>query len=259
VGDAVRLVALVGLLVNAATGAVGVGSHLWLIGKLPGFSQPDLLLVPLPGVVPMTRVLLVATALPAYLALVFGYRHTARLLASISIGTVVVAAVGNLFEGYPLVAGRWLTILLDVLIFATLWAHHGDSPPIPRRPWLLALPAATAFAALTFVVGVSFPVTWWLVDWSAICCVPITVGLVTHLAVRGRPEWSVALTMLAGVVLVQRLVTLPEFVGDATASQQPVVLAVGLAEVAALVAAGLPVAWLARRAWRRSSAEAVPA
>lgn len=262
-GDAVRLVALVGLLVYAATSAVGLGAHLWLIGKLPGFSPPDVWIGPVPGVVSLTGVLLAAAAVPAYFALILGHRHAARLLASISIGTVVVTALGDLFAGYPLMAGRWLTIGLELLIFAALWAHHGDSAPIPRRPWLLALPAAVAVAALTVVVTASFPVTWWLVDWPAICCVVAVVGLVAHLAVRGgafdRPAWSVALALLAGLVLVQRLATLPEFVGGATAAQRSVVLAVGLAEVAAVVAAGLPVAWLARRAWRRSPVSAVAA
>jgi hypothetical protein len=146
-----------------------------------------------------------------------------------------------------------------VLVFAGLWAHHGDAPPVPRRPWLLALPVAVAAAAATFVATASFEVTWWLVDWPAICCAFMAIGLVVHVAVRGRPEWSLALAMLAGVVLVQRLATLPEFVGVATATQQPVVLAVGLAETAAVVAAGLPVAWLARRAWARLPVEGVPA
>ena len=41
-GDAVRLVALIGLLVSGASGAVGTVAHLWLVGKLPGFTPPDL-------------------------------------------------------------------------------------------------------------------------------------------------------------------------------------------------------------------------
>jgi hypothetical protein len=258
-GDAVRIVALVGLLVNAATGAVAVGAHLWLIGKLPGFTQPDVWVGPLPGVVPMTRVLLVATALPAFAALIFGHRHAARLLASISLGTVMLTAVGDLIAGYPPMAGRWLAILLNLLIFAALCAHHGDAPPLPRRPWLLALPVAIGVALTMVVATASFRVTWWLVDWPAICCLLMALGLVAHMTTRRRPEWSVALAMLAGVVLLQRLVTLPEFAGSATAGQQPVVVWVGLAEIAAVVAAGLPVAWLARRVWRRLPAEAVPA
>ncbi len=248
-GDAVRLVALIGLLVSAASGTVGTLAHLWVIGKLPGVAPPGVPVEPLPGVVAMTEVLLVATALPAYLALVTGHRSLARTLASISIGAVVFIAVANLVTGYPFLAGRWLSSLLDLVIFAALWAHHDDAPPVPRRPWLPALPAAVAVVATAFVATASFEVTWWLIDWPAMSCAVVAVGLAVHLVRGGPPEWSLALALLGAVVLVQRLVTLPEFVAGATADHRPVVLVAGLAEVAAVAVAGLPVALRSVRAW----------
>ncbi|GIJ55075.1 hypothetical protein [Virgisporangium aurantiacum] len=256
-GNAVRLVALIGLLVSAAAGVVGTGTHLWLIGKLPGVAPPDLGVPPTLGVLPTTRVLLVAAALPAYLLLVTGHQPAARVLASVSLGAVLITAVGDLFAGYPLMAGRWLSLLLDVLVFATLWAHHADAPPVPRRPWLLALPAAIAVAVATFVLTVSVPVTWWLVDWPAIACTLVAVGLAVHLVRRGGPEWSLALVMLGTVVLAQRLVTLPESVDAATAAHHTPVLVAGLVEIAAVAVAGLPVALWTRRAWRRLPADPV--
>jgi hypothetical protein len=251
-GAAVRLVALLGLLVSAAAGTVGTAAHLWLLGKLPGVEPPDLPVGPTIGILPMTQALLVATALPAYLALVTGHRSAARLLASVSVGAVLFTAVLDLVAGHPVLVGRWLSLPLDLLVFATLWAHHDDAPPVPRRPWLLALPAAIAVAVAAFAVTTSFRVAWWLVDWPALACVVVVTGLVVHLVRGGRPEWSLALGMLAGVVLVQRVVTLPEFVAAATAGHSRVVLGAGLIQIAAVVTAGLPVALLARRAWRRS-------
>lgn len=256
-GDAVRIVALVGLLVSAAAGTVGTGVHLWLIGKLPGVAPPDLDVAPVLGVLPMTQVLLVAAALPAYLLLVTGHRPAARVLASVSIGAVLVTAVGDLVAGYPLLAGRWVSLLLDVLVFAALWAHHADAPPVPRRPWLLALPAAIAIGVATFVLTASFTVTWWLVDWPAISCTLVAAGLTAHAFTRRRPEWSLALVMLGAIVLAQRLVTLPEFVDGATAAHRTPVLVAGLVEIAAVAVAGLPVALWTRRAWRRLPADPV--
>jgi hypothetical protein len=249
-GDAVRLVALVGLLVSGAGGAVGTVAHLWLAGKLPGVPLPDLPVPPV-GVAPTTAVLLVATALPAYVALVVGRRRAALALASVSAGAMVVVAVADLVAGDPFLPGRWLSLLLDLLVFAALSAHHDDAPPVARRPWLLALPAAIAAVAGVYAATATFTVTWWLVDWPAMSCVAVAVGLAVHLVRRGRPEWSLALAMLGGVVLVQRLVTLPGFVAGSAADQRTAVLVAGLAEVAAVAATGLPVALWARQAWDR--------
>jgi hypothetical protein len=258
-GDAVRLVALIGLLVSAASGAVGTGAHLWLIGKLPGVAPPDIPTGPLLGVLPTAQVLLVATALPAYLLLVTGHRPAARVLASVSLGAVLLTAVADLVAGYPAMAGRWLALLLDVLVFATLWAHHDDAPPVARRPWLLALPAAILVSVGVFAATATFSVTWWLADWPAISCALVVVGLVVHLATRGAPEWSLALVLLGTVVLAQRLVTLPEFVAGATPDHSTTVLVAGLAEIATVAVAGLPVALRARRAWRGLPAAPLPA
>jgi hypothetical protein len=257
-GDAVRLVALVGLLVSAAGGAVGTVAHLWLIGRLPGFAPPDEPGDPIVGVLPTTQVLLVATALPAYLALVFGYRSAARLLASISIAAVLLTAAVDLVAGHPPMAGRWLSLMLDLLVFAALWAHHDDAPPVPRRPWLLALPAATAVATAIFAATATFRMAGWIVDWPAISCAVTTVALAVHLMVRARPEWSLALVLLGGIVLAQRLVTLPEVVVGATGGNRVAAVAAGLVEITALLLAGLPVAMRARRAWRSLPTEPVP-
>lgn len=246
-GDAVRLVALIGLLVGAASGTVATLAHLWFVGRLPGIAPPDLPAQPPAGVVATTQLLLVATALPAYLALVTGHRSVARTLASISIGAVVFVGVADLAGGDPFLAGRWVASLLDLVVFAALWAYHDDAPPVARRPWLLALPAATAVVAVVFAATVRFEVTWWLIDWQAMSCVAVAVGLAVHLVRGGPAQWSSALAMLGGVVLVQRLVTLPEFVAAATAGHRTVVLAAGLAEAAAVAGAALPVALRARR------------
>jgi hypothetical protein len=253
-GDAVRLVALVGLLVSAATATIGTITHLWMIGKLPGIAAPSGAgIEPLLGPWPMTQVLLVATAVPAYLFLVAGRYRPARLLASISFAAVLLVAVNDLVAGYPFMAGRWLTFLLNLLVFAALWAYHDDAPPVARRRWLLALPATIAVAVATMVAVASSGAGRWLVDWPTITCLIAAISLAVHLVARGGPEWSLALALLAGVVLAERLATLPEFVAGAMPEHRAVVLAVGLAQIALVLLAGVPVALRARRAWKRQS------
>lgn len=242
-GEAVRLVAVIGLLVSAATSAVSLAVHLWLAGRP---AVPDGMPT---GTVPTAQALLVTMSVPAYLALVAGHRSAARLLASISVGAVVVIAVGDLVAGSPFLAGRWVALLLDLLVFATLWAHHDESPPLARRPWLWALPAAVGVAAAAVAATAAFGVTWWLLDWPALSCTVVVGALAAQLARRGGPAWSLALSLLAGVVLAQRLVTLPEFVASSADGRHGVVLAAGLAEAAAVLLVGLPVALRARRAW----------
>jgi hypothetical protein len=256
-GDAIRLVALIGLLVGAASAVVGLGMHLWLAGTLPEPAPPPPVWAPaVTGPWPTTVVLLVFAACPAYVALVTGHRSAARLLASISVGATLVSAAAGVVLGDPLLAGRWVALLIDVLLVAAIWAHHDDAPPVRRRPWLIALPVAVAVAAAVVVGSAGVPVTWWLLDWPALCSIAVTVGVAVHLAalaVGRRPapavRWSLALALLAATVLVQRLVTLTEFVAHAGADQRTAVLLSACAEALAVLAVGLPVAVRASRAW----------
>jgi hypothetical protein len=78
-GDAVRLVALVQLLVKAAWAVIGIGTMLWLSGQIPGppVPRPQMLALHL-----WDRLSFLAGLvwLPVYLALVIGHRRAGQLL-----------------------------------------------------------------------------------------------------------------------------------------------------------------------------------
>jgi hypothetical protein len=256
-GDALRTVALLGLLAQAALSTVGLAVHLWLAGKVPGIAPPqDEWVGPVTALWPTTLVVLFSVALPAYLAMVLGHWQVARLLASISLGTAVVAAVADAVNGNPLLLSRSIALLIDGLLLASLWAFHRTAAPVRRRPWLLALPVGLGVAAGVFGFS-TIPATRGLLDWPALCCLAVTAAIAAHLAAaavgRARPvgEWPLALALIAAAVLGQRLITLPEFAGNVPAAERAAVLLAGGVEVAAVVAVGLPVALRSLRAWRR--------
>ena len=121
-GDAVRLVALMGLLAQAVLAVLGLGTLLWLAGKLPGTPpppQPDLQ----PGRWEALRVLLECAAVPAYVALPVGAGLSAVLvvfdvldiwplidLAALYCLALVGAALVHLVAGPTSVPGRWRSL-----------------------------------------------------------------------------------------------------------------------------------------------------
>jgi len=261
VGDAVRIIALLGLVSHAALAVTGLAMHLWLIGRVPGMAPPPEFVGVRFGPWPTMLVLLGFAAVPAYLAMVTGHWPLARLLAVVSTGALLLATVTDVVTGDPFRLTRVLTLLIDGLLLAALWAFHGTAPPIRRRPWLLALPAAIAVVA-GLIVGTNAggPSVWTLVDWPALCSVPVAAGLAVHLLRRERSvAWSTALAALAATVLAQRLLTLPEFAGNVPPGQLTAVLVAGAVEAGIVTALGLPVALRARRALRRLPAPEPPA
>jgi hypothetical protein len=264
VGDAVRIVALLGLVTNAARAVVGLAMQLWLADRVPGLPPPPeewgagaALARPWPTML----VLLGFTALPAYLALVAGRWSAARLLAAVSAGSVLLAAATDVVAGDPFRLTRILMLLIDGVLLAALWAFHGSAPPIRRRPWLIALPVAVAVAAGTLIgTNLAGPRVWQILDWPALCSVPVAAGLAIHLARPGRgAAWPLAMTWLAAMVLGQRLLTLAEFAGNVPPAQSHAVLVAGAIEIGVVAALGLPVALRARRALRRLPAPDPPA
>jgi hypothetical protein len=261
VGDAVRIAALLGLLTHAAVAVTNLAIQLWLAGRVPGMAPPA---EPWVGALtrpwPTVLVLLGFAAVPAYLALVAGRWSAARLLAVVSVGALLLAAVTDVVTGGPVQLTRILTLLIDGLLLAALWAFHGTAPPVRRRPWLIALPVTTAIAAGMIIgVNVGGPAVWTIIDWPALCCAPVAVGLAVHLVRPGAGvAWSTALAALAATVLVQRLLTLPEFASNVPPAQVTTVLVAGAVEAAAVALLGLPVALRARRALRRLPAPEPP-
>jgi hypothetical protein len=247
-GAALRVVALIGLLVHGATGVASLGIRLWATGHLPllpaspsgwpeGFPT-DLWSVALDvfGLV----------WLAAFLALVFGHRRVARVLAAAGLLVSTVDALASTVDLHrralePFVATRWTSLLISAALVLALVAFHSDSPAPARRPWLVALPIGAAVTvALQFLLPIA---AWAWVDWPALCAAALITTALVHLAVPARRHvfaWTHALALLGGAVLVQRLVTLVDFATARPATDQLTALLLGIAEAGVVLVVLVP-------------------
>jgi hypothetical protein len=269
-GAAVRRLALVGLLVNAAFGLVGVGFRLWSAGELSLLPPPPAdWLHPMPtGLLPAAAQLSGLLWLPAYVALVSGHWRAARAVAALALlpaaGAAAVEVARTLVgERYPapalsLTVGSAAYLLFDAALVLALTAYATGAPP-RRRPWLLALPAATAGTAAMLFAAWSWA-TVYLLDWANIWCL-ITVVAALAWAVAGRASggrdaadtWPLALAVLAGGVLALRVVTVLPVLATGVPDRAAWLWG-GLAGAAAVLAVGAPLAVRAARTMRRLAA-----
>jgi hypothetical protein len=251
-GAAVRQVALLGLLVQAALAIDGVIMRLWEAGVLPGLPRPALeWRFPLPTnrlwlVWQFSDLLWVA----AFLALVVGNRRAARLLTPLAIVPSAVAAV--LLAANRIRAGDWplpgwqcFMLLTFVLLAGTLAAFHRDAPPVAPRPWLVALSIGAALGAVLLLtplaLGYLLPI-----DAATMWCLALVAAGAAHLAGprlrRGEPVpgRTQALALLAVPVLVLRIVLL-QVIRSQIDPLPPVGWTVaGVVEIVAVLAVGVP-------------------
>jgi hypothetical protein len=260
-GEAVRLVALMGLLVHAAAATIEAGSTLWLGGRVdwlaapPGDWGPFLPHSAWPTISTIAGLLW----LPAYVGLLLGHRRAAQLLAFLALLPAAVAAISvtmDLAALAPLVLPAWANLLLSGLLVLALATFHHDAPPVPRRPWLLALGVAVAvLMGLSLLVRPTTP--WVLLDWPGLYCLALVGAALAHLAgpALGRtgraPSWSLALALLVPAVFGLRVVSLLQYLTITPIGQRDALLVVGAAEALAVLAVGVPLARLAADMLRR--------
>ena len=260
-GEALRLVALMGLLVHAAAATIEAGSRLWLGGRVdwlaapPGDWAPFLPHSAWPTITTIAGLLW----LPAYVGLLLGHRRAAQLLAFLALLPAAAAAISvatDLPTLAPLVLPAWANLLLSGLLVLALAAFHHDAPPVPRRPWLLAL--GVAIAVLMGLSPLVRPTTpWVLLDWPGLYCLALVGAALAHLAgpALGRtgraPSWSLALALLAPVVVGLRVLSLLQYLTITPVGQRDALLVVGALEALAVLAVGVPLARLAADMLRR--------
>jgi hypothetical protein len=250
-GQAIRLVALVGLLSQAVMGTASVAIRLWLAGKLNWLPAPraDWISGMPPDIWHTAWDLSGLLCVPPFLALLFGQWRVARALATLALlpavaATVTVTVDGVAGRGAPIPVSLWLKLVLDVLFVLALVAFHRDAPAVRHRPWLIAfVVGATAVPTLILLsvwVNGALP----LLDWPALCTLALVGAAVAHLAgpLLGRPRrvvaWSHALALLAGAVLVLRVATLWDYTVSVPADQRGVLMMLGIAEAVVLLAVG---------------------
>jgi hypothetical protein len=150
----------------------------------------------------------------------------------------------------------WANLLLSGLLVLALAAFHHDAPPVPRRPWLLAL--GVAIAVLMGLSPLVRPTTpWVLLDWPGLYCLALVGAAVAHLAgpALGRtgraPSWSLALALLAPAVFGLRVLSLLQYLTITPIGQRNALLVVGALEALAVLAVGVPLVRLAADKLRR--------
>lgn len=266
-GDAIALVALLGLLAHAVFGLTGVGFRLWAAGELPLLPGPrGQWVLPMPESVWQTAWQLSGLLeLPPLLALLYGFRRQALALAglamAVNVASTLVLVVGESRQGWgPVSVSVGASLLFDLFLLAALAAFHAGARPVPRRPWLIGLAAGVVFMPALWFVGqaivlrLSAPAAI-LFDGPALWCLAVLAGGLVHMVARGvgrsAPAWSLALAVLAGAVVALRLLDLLRYVVFDVPGR-PWVLVLGLAQAAAVAAVGVALALLARRTVRAS-------
>lgn len=255
-GEAVRLVALVGLLVNGILGSAAVAMALWEAGRLPLLPRPS----PPPPAhtpTPLTIVLLVngIVWMGAYLALVQGRRRPAQVLAGLALFPILATAVWRTAQfaaGAEPASGLltlWCTALINVCVVAALAAFHRDAPPVPPKPWLVAgavgMGATPAVAALALAQMYQHQM---LLDWDGMSCLAVAATAIV-LAIRGSTTpWTLALGLLAAGTLILRVASLVDYTRNGN-PWEPTTMVAGIIEAAAVLGAGTWAALASSRAF----------
>lgn len=257
-GQAVRVIALVGLLTNALVLPMALSQYLWIAADmpLPTATRAALAVDPPAGTEVTGEVLVGLVWVAAYLAVVAGRRRAAQVLALVALvpsGATAAAATLDLALGHPSpVLTLWCGFLINTLLVLALAAFHRQAPPVRRRPWLIALAVGVALTPIPGVLPLLQPIEHALLDWPGLVCL---VWLAAALLHRISPEVppALAVALLALPVLALRVVSLLDYAltgGDATT------LTLGLIEAAAVAGVGLPL--LARTLRRLPPVNAPP-
>ncbi|TDB96726.1 hypothetical protein E1091_09035, partial [Micromonospora fluostatini] len=248
-GQAVRLSVLMAMLTHAVTVTVSIAVPLWLSGKMAWLPAPtaEWVLAPPRNTWHTVWGLAGYAWLPAYLALVLGHRRVAQAVALLAVVPPAVTTVVQQFAGdVPPSVTPWAMRLVDVLLLLAMSAFHHGAPPVPRRPWLLALPVGILLAVPLFTLQATTPALS-VLDWPGLSCATVTAAMLVHLAVRGRGHpartlpWSLALLLLAVTAFVVRTATLPDHLGQVHRST---LTAIASVEVLVVLAVGVPLAVL---------------
>jgi hypothetical protein len=269
-GEAIRLVALVGLLVFAVQGVSGTGMQLWLDGRIALLPDPPPeWALPLPA---DFRQVFLADELAglvwaaAFGTLLAGHVTAARRLAALAMLPAAVAAVlatVDLWHVNPELASTlWFSLLLDALLLLAMTAFHRDAPAVRPRPWLVAFAVGVALMPAVVLLAQPTHDGALLFDFTAAACLALVVAGTIHLGRSRRTAcWTHALATLALVMLVVRVVTLLQHLLLGHDSRPALVLLIGVAEAGAVLAVGVPLAVRTVRALRRlpDSTAAAPA
>lgn len=249
-GEAVRLFALVGLLANGVIVSAEIVMSLWVAGRspLPAGRFPS----------PWDNVLMVTGLawVGAYAALVIGHRRPARMLAGLALIPFLLVTIWRTSawaagrEPEPLLLTAWCVVLLNAVVVAALAAFHREAPPVTPRPWVIAGAVGMALVPVlaTLTLAQDFK-RGLLLDWPGLCCLAVVAAVVVLVRRGGPTPWTMALSLLAAVALVLRVVSLLDSSWHGPA--RSLAMALGVVETTAVLCAGAWVAAVSSRAMRK--------
>ncbi|MER7894426.1 hypothetical protein ABTX15_31960 [Micromonospora sp. NPDC094482] len=255
-GQAVRLATLMAMLAHAVMVTASIAVTLWLYGKIAWLPAPapEWALTPSGSIWHTAWDLAGYAWLPAYIALVLGHRRVAQAVALLAVVPPVITTAVRQAGDVPPSVSPWAMLLIDVVLLLAMAAFHHGAPPVPRRPWLLALPVGILLVPVPlFTIQATTPALR-LLDWPGLSCAAVTAVMVIHLVGRVTKRssrtlpWSLALTLLAVAALALRTATLLDYSGQA---QHATLATIASVQAIAVLAVGVPVAVLAIRALRR--------
>jgi hypothetical protein len=259
-GDAVRAVALVGLLFHAVMATTEIGIMPWLAAEFPSLptSATDPA-VDLPGETwQLASNSLGLFAIAAFAALAVNQPGPARWLAAVPL---VTAWVTETYEAVSqpgdMPVNAWLVLLVNTGIVLALGAFHREAPPVRTRTWALAFVAGVLLSPLYAIGMWMLPVEQDLrfaaLDWPGLCALSVSAAGVAYLVIRRSAvaraaHWPLTLLFLGLAALALRVVSIADYAVQGSASAD--VTAVCGAEAVILLMVCTPLAVLARRAAR---------
>ena len=260
-GQAIRRTVLAVTLVQATRGLDVLVRTAWsrqVFGWLP--APPAGIAPGSPGgILPPTVWYLVAYAwIVSFLLLVLRHYRTAQVIAALAIVPDLVWLVQGQLTGAlpPTSFGPWaFWVLINLAPVLGMAAFHRDAPPVPRWPWLLALPVNYLLVAVPLLALQVTGHSAWLPDFSGVYCILVALACLAHAPrawsrqADGSGVWSLTLTLLAANAGAYRIFSLTDYLHD------PHLIKVGLAELLILVAA---VALVAPDAARSQAAAPAP-
>jgi hypothetical protein len=266
-GEGVRLSARLGLLFHAALGCVSMGGVLRLYGVLgphpaAGIGH-DTVLGPAGSA---ERLGNLADSAPliawiaAYVTLVYGHRHAAKVLAVLALLPAVyrpVADVTTMIWASPIHATEAsaslrtdipYVLLAGVPTLALLAGFHRDAPAT-RRPSKVVVPLIVTGAVLTTALGAVVtepgldPRIWPWTDPGGLFYLLLLATILAYTGVhliapaRRSPSWPLALLLLLGPALTTRVAALDAYssLPDVRPGMVTLLTQVGAAPLAALL------------------------
>jgi hypothetical protein len=244
-GQAIRCAVLAVALVQAVRGLEVLMLTAWsrhLLGWLP--APPASLVVLTPNGLPPAVWYLVAYAwIAAFVGLTLRYYRTAQVIAALAILPDLISLLQGQITGRlpaPYVGPWAFFVLLNLAPVLAMTAFHRDTPPSPRWPWLLALPANYLLVVVPLLALDLNGNSAWVPDFSGLYCILVSLACLVHVPRAWSRQavasgvWSLALAVLAADAGAYRLFSIADYLHD------PHLIDVGLGELLILlVAAGL--------------------